>query len=91
MEVDILVEEKVVKISEEIKVFQAKIVDLEAKSAPSTPPKLIKEREQRLTMTTIVENNNTLQEKCRKLCEERTWVWTKLLEDNDLQKIEKKI
>jgi hypothetical protein len=51
MEVYIPLEEKVMKISEAIQAFHLNIVDLEARTTPSTPPKEREKREKTTAMT----------------------------------------
>jgi len=86
MEVDTPLDEKVMKINEVIQGFCMNIFDLEARTIPSMPPKEIQQREK--TVVTTVESIKILEEECMKLYEERTQVWTQLLENAELQMLE---
>jgi predicted nucleic acid-binding Zn-ribbon protein len=83
MELDTPLEEKVTKISESIKGFHTKIVDLEACTTPGTSSRERKKRDK--TIATTVERIKSLDEECVKLYEESTQVWNQWLQNPEIQ------
>jgi hypothetical protein len=89
MEVDTPIEAHVSKLDESIQGFCLKIIELEAHTIPGTP---LEEREKmEKMMNTTVENIKSLETESSKLCEESTEVWSRLIEDVQLQEIGQKI
>jgi hypothetical protein len=89
MVVQAIMEEQVSIIYEVIKGFHTNIEDLESCTMPGTPPEKKEQRE--MTTKTSVENIESLDQECTKLCDESTHIWMQLMMNPKLKEIEDRI
>jgi hypothetical protein len=80
--VEATVEDQVSNISIIIKGLQNKIIELELRALPGTPPE---EREQReRTTQTIVEKIKSLEQECIKMCDKGTCIWKNITNNPEM-------
>jgi FtsZ-binding cell division protein ZapB len=79
------IEAQVVKLVDTIQKFQARIVELEARTVLSTPQEV---RDQRESAKNTVASIKSLTSACKQLSDKRTEMYECLVEDPELKKLE---
>jgi hypothetical protein len=77
---------QVVKLAETLQQLQARIIDLEAQTVPSTPQEVCDQREE--FFKNIVASIRALALVCKQLSDRRTHTYERLAKDPELKKLE---